>query len=76
VTGGPTRYGKGESTVDSRQIVEAKLAEAGIRLSAEDVAELVRVYPKLQMWRATVQGLLDQESEPAVTFGAARRGAR
>jgi hypothetical protein len=61
--------------MDSRQMVDAKLAEAGIHLSEADVAELVRVYPRLQTWRATVQGMLKTESEPAVTFRAGQRGA-
>jgi hypothetical protein len=55
-------------------MVEAKLAEAGIRLSEPDVAQLVAVYPKLQEWRGIVQSMLVQESEPAVTFSAAKRG--
>ena len=56
--------------MDHRQIVEAKLLEAGIKLSNDDLDQLVPTYVALLKWEAVVQGMLKPETEPALIFKA------
>lgn len=56
--------------MDHRQIVAAKLLEAGINLSNDDLDQLAAVYPTLLKWETIVQGMLKAETEPALVFRA------
>lgn len=56
--------------MDHRQIVEAKLLEAGIKLSNDDLDQLAAAYSTLLKWETVVQGMLKPETEPALVFRA------
>jgi hypothetical protein len=56
--------------MDYRQIVVAKLLEAGINLSNDDLDQLAAAYPALLKWETVVQGMLKTETEPALVFRA------
>ena len=56
--------------MDHRQVVAAKLLEAGINLSNDDLDQLAAVYPTLLKWETIVQGMLKAETEPALVFRA------
>jgi hypothetical protein len=50
--------------------VVAKLLEAGINLSNDDLDQLAAAYPALLKWETVVQGMLKTETEPALVFRA------
>ena len=56
--------------MDHRRIVAAKLLEAGIKLSDDDLDQLAAAYSKLLKWQTVVQGMLKAETEPALVFRA------
>jgi hypothetical protein len=56
--------------MDYRQIVATKLAEAGIKLSDDDLDQLAAAYPALLRWETRVQGMVKPETEPALVFRA------
>ena len=56
--------------MDHRRIVAAKLLEAGIKLSDDDLDQLAAAYSKLLTWQIVVQGMLKAETEPALVFRA------
>ncbi len=56
--------------MNHRQIIEAKLLEAGIKLDNDELDQLATTYATLLKWEAVVQGMLQPESEPALIFQA------
>lgn len=54
--------------MDHKEVVAAKLLEAGINLSDDDVDELARAYSTLVKWQTIVRGMVKPEAEPAVVF--------
>jgi len=56
--------------MEPRQIVAAKLSEAGINLSDDDLDQLAAAYPALLKWETVVQGMVKPETEPALVFRA------
>jgi hypothetical protein len=56
--------------MDHRRIVAAKLLEAGIKLSDDDLDQLAAAYSKLLTWQIVVHGMLKAETEPALVFRA------
>ena len=60
--------------MDHRQVVAARLAAVGISLSAEQLDHLAAAYAKLLYWESVVQGMIQPETEPALTFRAKVEG--
>jgi hypothetical protein len=56
--------------MDHKRIVAAKLLEAGIKLSDDDLDQLAAAYSKLLKWQTVVQEMLKAETEPALVFRA------
>jgi hypothetical protein len=56
--------------MDHKRIVAAKLLEAGITLSDDDLDQLAAAYAKWLTWQIVVQGMLKAETEPALVFRA------
>jgi hypothetical protein len=56
--------------MDHRQFVAARLAAVGISLSEQELDHLAAAYAKLLHWESVVQGMLQPETEPALTFRA------
>ena len=56
--------------MEPRQIVAAKLSEAGINLSDDDLDQLAAAYSALLKWETVVQGMVKPETEPALVFRA------
>ena len=47
-----------------------RLAAVGISLSEDELDQLAAAYASLLTWEAVVQGMLQPETEPALTFQA------
>ena len=60
--------------MDQRQLVAARLAAVGISLSEEQLDHLAAAYAKLLQWESVVQGMIQPETEPALTFRAKVEG--
>jgi hypothetical protein len=56
--------------MEHRQIVAAKLSEAGINLSEDDLDQLAAAYATWLKWETVVQGMSKPETEPALGFRA------
>jgi hypothetical protein len=56
--------------MDHKRIVAAKLLEAGITLSDDDLDQLAAAYAKWLTWQIVVQEMLKAETEPALVFRA------
>lgn len=56
--------------MDHRQVVAARLAAVGISLSEQELDQLAAAYAKLLHWESVVQGMVQPETEPALTFRA------
>jgi hypothetical protein len=56
--------------MNNRDIVAARLAAAGIALSNQELDQLAVAYAKLLQWESVVQGMVQPETEPALTFRA------
>ncbi|MBI3799938.1 MAG: hypothetical protein HY268_23560 [Deltaproteobacteria bacterium] len=56
--------------MDHKQIVTARLAAAGVSLSAAELEQLTAAYASLLKWETVVQGMLQAETEPALIFKA------
>lgn len=54
----------------NRDIVAARLAAVGITLSNQELDQLAVAYAKLLQWESVVQGMVQPETEPALTFRA------
>ena len=60
--------------MDHRQLVAAWLAAVGISLSEQQLDHLAAAYAKLLHWESVVQGMIQPETEPALTFRAKVEG--
>ena len=56
--------------MNNRDIVAARLAAVGITLSDQELDQLAAAYGKLLQWESVVQGMVQPETEPALTFRA------
>jgi len=56
--------------MNNRDIVAARLAAVGIVLSNKELDQLAAAYAKLLQWESVVQGMVQPETEPALTFRA------
>ena len=66
--------GSGEWSL--RDLLAARLAEKGVRLGEQDLADVTAGYSTLQEWRAVLTALLQKPSEPDVIFEVDRLGDR
>ncbi len=60
--------------MNHRQIVAARLAAVGISLSEQELDHLATAYAKLLHWESVAQGMIQPETEPALTFRAKVEG--
>jgi len=56
--------------MNNRDIVATRLAAVGIALSNQELDQLAVAYAKLLQWESVVQGMVQPETEPALTFRA------
>jgi len=54
--------------MDNKTIVRAKLEENGVHLSEDEIEQLSAAYPTLLKWATILEGMVDQDTEPAITF--------
>ena len=60
--------------MDHKQTVTDRLAALGISLSDAELDQLAAAYANLLKWETQVQGMLQAETEPALTFQAKVEG--
>jgi hypothetical protein len=56
--------------MNHKHTVATRLAAVGISLSEDELDQLAAAYASLLKWEAVVQGMLQPETEPALTFQA------
>ncbi|MCD4784565.1 MAG: hypothetical protein K8T10_12150 [Candidatus Eremiobacteraeota bacterium] len=54
--------------MDYYNLVELKLQEAGVTLGDYDKQQLAEAYPDLLRWQKIAESLIEDETEPALTF--------
>ena len=59
---------------NKKDVVAARLAAVGISLSEQELDHLAEAYAKLLQWETVVQGMIQPETEPALTFRAKVEG--
>lgn len=59
-----------------RDLLAARLAEKGVRLAEQDLADVATGYGTLRLWRALLGALLQNQTEPDVIFEVDRLGNR